>query len=159
VSGFDTFVTSVLERARREARADGSSTVEAQHLLLAVAASGERGTRELLDSVGLDEPAIRTALDREFEHSLGAAGVSVDRASMPRPTHLRDEQPSLGSSVRLAMERGFGSVARKQHVRPAHLLLGIMQASVGTVPRALALADIDRAALVHRIRQSLTDAS
>jgi D-alanyl-D-alanine carboxypeptidase len=155
----DTFVAAVLERARREACADGSSTVEAQHLLLAVAASGEPSTRELLDSVGLDEAAIRTALDREFAHSLDAAGVSVDSASMPRPTHLRDEQPPLGSSVKLAMERGFGSVSRKQHARPAHMLLGIMQATVGTVPRALVLAGIDRAALVQRIGHSLADRS
>jgi D-alanyl-D-alanine carboxypeptidase len=159
MSGFDTFIAAVLDRARREACADGSSTVEAQHLLLAVAGSGERGIRELLDSVGLNEAAIRAALDREFAHRLAAAGVSVDHAGMPRPTHLCDEQPSLGSSVKLAMERGFGSVARKQHVRPAHLLLGIMQATVGTVPRALALADIDRDALVQRIRQSLADRS
>jgi D-alanyl-D-alanine carboxypeptidase len=159
VSGFDKFVAAVLDRAGREASADGSSTVEAQHLLLAVAASGEPGTSELLTSVGLDEAVIRTALDREFEHSLRAAGVSVDRSDMPRPSRPRDEPPPLGSSVKLAMERGLGSVARKQNLRPAHLLLGIMQATVGTVPRALALAGIDRAAVVQRIRQSLADSS
>ena len=46
----------------------------------------------------------------------------------------------MGASVKLAMERGLGSVARKQDLRPPHLLLGIVQASVGTVPRALDLA-------------------
>jgi D-alanyl-D-alanine carboxypeptidase len=153
MSRFDKFLASVLDQAGREARAEGSSTVEAHHLLLAIAASGEPSTDELLASVGLDEAAIRAALDREFEHSLGAAGVSVDRADMP-PSHPRDEPRPLGSSVKLALERGLGSVSRKQNLRPAHLLLGIMQAAVGTVPRALALAGIDRAALVERIRQA-----
>ena len=155
MSKFDRFLTSVLDRAGREARADGSSTVEAHHLLLAVAASDEPSTRELLASVGLDEAAIRAALDREFAHSLGAAGVSVEGTDMPRPTHTRDEPPPLGSSVKLAMERGVGSVSRKQNLQPAHLLMGIMQAALGTVPRALALAGIDRAALVQQIGQSL----
>jgi hypothetical protein len=35
------------------------------------------------------------------------------------------------------------------------VLLGILQADVGTVPRALALAGFDRAALIARVRQSL----
>jgi ATP-dependent Clp protease ATP-binding subunit ClpA len=157
VSRFDKFLAAALDQAGREAGADGSSTVEAQHLLLAVAASDEPSTRELLASVGLDEAAIREALDREFEHSLRAAGVSVDRADMPRPSNARDEPPALGSSVKLALERGIGSVGRKQNLRPAHLLLGITQATVGTVPRALALAGIDRAALEQRIRLGLAD--
>jgi D-alanyl-D-alanine carboxypeptidase len=152
---FDTFLPAVLERARREASAAGSSTVEAHHLLLAVAAGDEPSTRELLASVGLDHAATRTALQREFQHSLAAAGVSVDLAGMPRPDHGRTGSPPLGSSVKLALGRGLATVSRKQNLRPAHLLLGILQAPVGTVPRALALAGIDRAALVQRIRQSL----
>jgi D-alanyl-D-alanine carboxypeptidase len=131
--------------------------VEAHHLLLAVAASGESGTHELLASVGLDYATIRAALDREFERSLTAAGVSVRSVDLPRPSRAREESRALGSSVKLAMERGLGSVARKQNLRPAHLLLGIVQAPVGTVPRALDLAGVDRPALVQRIRQSLTE--
>jgi D-alanyl-D-alanine carboxypeptidase len=37
-----------------------------------------------------------------------------------------------------------------------HLLLGILRAEIGTVPRALALAGIDRAHLVLRVEQALT---
>lgn len=153
MSTFDRFLASIMDEAGREARADGSSAVEAHHLLLAIAASDDPGTRELLASAGLDEAAIRAALDREFAHSLSAAGVSVDRADLPRPSHPRADTPPLGSSVKLAIERGFGAVSRKQDLRPAHLLVGIVQAPVGTVPRALALAGVDRAALLERVRE------
>jgi Clp amino terminal domain, pathogenicity island component len=44
---------------------------------------------------------------------------------------------------------------RKKDLQPAHLLLGILQAEVGTVPRALALAGIDRTDLADRARRSL----
>ncbi|WP_425455218.1 Clp protease N-terminal domain-containing protein [Allorhizocola rhizosphaerae] len=94
-------------------------------------------------------------MDREFEQSLAAAGVSLAAFDLPRtgPVGTRDPQP--GESVRLAIERGLASVARQAEVRPAHLLLGILSAQVGTVPRALALAGVDRAALTTRVEQTL----
>jgi len=52
------------------------------------------------------------------------------------------------------LERSF-SVARKKDLRPAHVLLGILLAQAGTVPRALALAGIDQEDLTARVRQSL----
>ena len=48
-------------------------------------------------------------------------------------------------------------VRKGKDLRPAHLLLGILLAEVGTVPRALTLAGIDRAELIVRIRQALTE--
>jgi D-alanyl-D-alanine carboxypeptidase len=47
------------------------------------------------------------------------------------------------------------TVSRKEDLRPAHLLLGVLQAQVGTVPRALALAGVDRSDLLARVRHSL----
>jgi hypothetical protein len=47
------------------------------------------------------------------------------------------------------------SGGRKKDLQPAHLLLGILQAEAGTVPRALALAGVDRAGLAERARQAL----
>lgn len=152
---FDTFLAAVLEQARREARDDGSSMVEAHHVLLAIAGSGEPNTARLLSSVGLDQGTIRDALGREFEHSLAAAGVSLGRAGVPRPDRTREPSPPVGSSVKLALERGLGATGRKRDLRPAHLLIGILQAPVGTVPRALALAGVDRAALVERTRRAI----
>jgi D-alanyl-D-alanine carboxypeptidase len=149
---FHSFLRTILEQAGREARGDGSM-IEAQHVLLAMAAQPETETRELLESVGLGHCAIRTALDAEFSHTLSAVGVSVPVSDAQRNESTTDQAPQIGTSVQHALERGLGGL--REAPRPAHLLLGILQAEVGTVPRALALAGIDRAALVRRVRQAL----
>jgi D-alanyl-D-alanine carboxypeptidase len=155
MTAVDRHLATVLERAAQEARGDGSATIEAHHLLLALAADPEPTTRETLASAGLDHATIRAALDREYGQSLLAAGVSVAAVDLPRSTPAPAGSPPLGASVKLALKRGFGSVDRKRELRPAHLLLGVLLAEVGTVPRALALAGTDRAALVGHVRQRL----
>lgn len=155
MAGFDKYLKTMLDQAAAEARLDGSATVEAQHLLLAVAADQDSAAGRVLVSAGLDKDAIRAALDREFEGSLGAAGVARSAfdglpLATPDPKHV----PHPGASVRLALERGIGGAAGADP-QPAHLLLGILQAEVGTVPRALAVAGIDRADLIARVAQTL----
>lgn len=154
---FDRFMTEILDAAAHEAREDGSSTAEAHHLLLAIAGSEDPMTRRLLASVGLDRDALRAALDRETEQSLAAAGVTLGSSGMPRPSQPREGAPPLAASVKLAVERGLGTDVPRTGPKPAHLLLGIVQAPVGTVPRALALAGVDSEALVAAIRQALSD--
>ncbi len=155
MSTFDEYLHAIIVRAQHEARADGSAAVEAQHLLLAIAGETEPTTREVLASAGLDRDAIHGALQREFEHSLSTVGVSDATRGLPRPSRPLTHPP-VGTSTKLAMERGLSSVSRKKDLRPAHLLLGVLAAEVGTVPRALALAGVDRDALRTRVRQALT---
>jgi ATP-dependent Clp protease ATP-binding subunit ClpA len=152
---FDRYLHTIIERAGDEAHKDRSATIEAQHLLLAVAAEPEPTTEQVLTSVGLNYQAIRDALDREFEHSLRAAGVSLAAFDLSRPSNAL-EHPKPGASAKLALARGFAPVARKKDLRPAHLLLGILRAQVGTVPRALALAGVDQADLRARVLRALT---
>lgn len=153
MSTFDKYLHAVIVRAAHEAREDCSPTVEAHHLLLAV--SGEPGPgAEVLASAGLDKTALRAALDREFEASLSAVGVASSAYDLPKPSR-RQANPGMGTSAKLALERGFTSGARKKDLRPAHVLLGILAAEVGTVPRALALAGVDREDLLIRVRQSV----
>ena len=60
---------------------DGSRTIEAEHVLLALAASRTTPAARMLAEAGLTEDAIRAALDREWEQSLAVAGIAVtDRA-------------------------------------------------------------------------------
>jgi D-alanyl-D-alanine carboxypeptidase len=154
---FDKYLETMLDRATNEALLDGSTTVEAQHLLLAVAADRGSAAGQLLASAGLDRAAIREALDREFERSLSAAGVARSAFGFGSATPDPKEVPHPANSVRLALERGVNSGAR-QDLGSAHLLLGILEAEVGTVPRALALAGVDRADLMARARDAgLTD--
>ncbi len=155
MSTFGRYLHTIIDRGVDEARMDGSSTFEAHHLLLAIAAGTEDEAGEVLASVGLDRQAIRDALDKEFERSLNAVGVSLPAFELPRRTLAG--RPGPGTSARLAFERGFGSAPRRRDLRPAHLLLGILQAPVGTVPRALALAGVGQADLRTRVHQTLAD--
>ncbi|MGC0314847.1 Clp protease N-terminal domain-containing protein [Kitasatospora acidiphila] len=154
MTAIDHYLHAIIMRAVQEARDDASATVEAHHLLLAIAADQEATTQQVLTSAGLDHRAVREALDREFAHSLRTVGVSATAHRLPRPSPAR-EQPKLGATAKLAMERGFSLAGRKRDLRPAHLLLGILQAPLGTVPRALALAGVDQAAVVEQLRQLL----
>ncbi|MFF9508466.1 Clp protease N-terminal domain-containing protein [Streptomyces sp. NPDC014724] len=153
MSALDKYLHALIVRAMHEAHEDGSATIGAHHLLLSIAADQGSTAQQVLASAGLDRAAVREALDREFEHSLSLIGVSPATYDLPRPSHA-SQQPKMGASARLALERSFAS-ARKKDLRSAHLLLGILQARIGTVPRALALAGIDQAELADRVRQTL----
>jgi ATP-dependent Clp protease ATP-binding subunit ClpA len=157
VTTFGTYVGTILEQAGRHASRDGSATIEAQHLLLAIAAQQGTVAQQVLTSVGLDQDAIRQALDREFEDSLRAAGVSRGAFDLPGPSSRPEPSGRVGASAKLALERGVAAAARKKDLQPAHLLLRILEARVGTVPRALALAGVDQADLTARVRQALTN--
>ncbi|MEU7857101.1 Clp protease N-terminal domain-containing protein [Nonomuraea sp. NPDC049141] len=157
MAAIDHYINTIIDQAGLEAQQDGSASVEAHHLLLAIAAERETGTHQTLASVGLDHQAIRDALDKEFEHSLAAAGVSLAAFDLPRPSSAAERPTQMGASAKLALERGFASVSRKKDLRPAHLLLGIVRAQVGTVPRALGLAGVDQAELMVRVLDTLPD--
>lgn len=157
MSAFSKYVRSTLEQAGREAQLDRVTMIEAQHVLLAIAAQPELPAARVLSSVGLDRRVLRDALDRELAHSLSAAGVLLEAFDLPRPLSPPEPAKQLGASVKHALERGVTGVRKGRDLRPAHLLLGILLAEVGTVPRALALAGIDRADLIVRVRQALTE--
>jgi len=155
VADFHKYLRGVLDKAGDEARLDGSAAVEAPHLLLAIAADPSSGAAAgALAEVGLDRAAIRAALDREFTHSLHAVGVSPAAFDLPPATPNPQRRPQPGASFQLTMERTI-KAAGAATPQPAHLLLGILRADVGTVPRALALAGIDRADLTARVRRTL----
>ena len=155
---FGTYLHKIMGLAQDEARRDGSATMEAQHLLLGIASGPDAAPRRVLAAAGLDHQTVRDALDREFTRSLAAAGVSADDFDLP-PASNSLKQPGHGASVGLAIERAFAIAGHKSGLRPAHLLLGILQAQVGTVPRALALAGVDRAGLAEHVREALAGVS
>ncbi|MCG5213559.1 Clp protease N-terminal domain-containing protein [Streptosporangium soli] len=156
MTAIDEYINTIIGQGAHEAHTDGSATIEAHHLLLAIAAGRETATHQALTSAGLDHQAIRDALDREFEHSLNAAGVPLTTFDLPKPSSAATPPSQLGASAKLALERGFASVSRKKDLRPAHLLLGILQAQIGTVPRTLTLAGVDQADLTARVQRTLT---
>jgi D-alanyl-D-alanine carboxypeptidase len=158
VSAIDHYINAIMEQGAAEAREDGSAATEAHHLLLAIAAHEGTAAHRVLTAAGLGRQAIRDTLDREFEHSLSTVGVTLASFDLPKPS-AAPKPPKFGASVRLALERGFAAATGKKDLRPAHLLIGVLDTDIGTVPRALALAGVDRVDLMARARETLADKS
>jgi ATP-dependent Clp protease ATP-binding subunit ClpA len=130
------------------AHEDGSSTVQAEHLLLAAARTDDP-VAATLRRHGLDEDGLRHALDLERDRSLAAVGVSAERPvftpPVDRPDFAQSSKAALEGALRAAVERGDHQVLTR------HVVLGVLRARRGTVPRALALADVDRDELAAAI--------
>ena len=146
----------VIMSARAEARAAGSRTIEAEHVLLALA-SQEGISRAILESSGLDHDAILAALDREFEESLLAVGISLEATSPVSENRNLDIQPRFARSAKLALERAAALVQKRitPPLEPIHLLIGVLSAGEGTVPRVLAIAGVDAPDLKKRAENAL----
>ncbi|MEU5162034.1 Clp protease N-terminal domain-containing protein [Streptomyces sp. NPDC020875] len=152
---FDVYVETVIESGADEARRAGSPTVEAEHLLLAVATDRESAAGRLLEAAGLGRDAVHRALREEFRESLAAAGISIADEDLPRPSASAKPPSRLGQSAKLALERGLATAGGRRELHPLHLLLGILLLEFGTVPRALSLAGVDRPELRARVEASL----
>jgi ATP-dependent Clp protease ATP-binding subunit ClpA len=147
---------SLVASAEQEARAQRASHVEAEHLLLAMAATPATDAGRVLATAGLTHESVEAALEAELEASLAVVGVSVDAAALGTPSPHPQRTPRLGASFKASMERSVSSAAGSSRIRPAHLLLGVLGAQQGTVPRSLARAGVDTDELVRLTRQSLT---
>lgn len=147
---------TLFRAAEEEARTSRSALVEAEHLLLAMSARPDTDAGQVLAAVGLDHEAIVAALDRGFAASLAAAGVSVPVESLPQPSPEPPRRLRLGASFKAAMERSVTAASGSRQIRPAHLLLGVLGAHVGTVPRALHFAGVDQDGLTTLAREALT---
>ncbi len=150
---FTEHARAIVRQAGKEAEEAGAPVIEAEHLLLAM--TGEHGTeaRDVLASVGLDRDGIHAALDREFRQSLAAAGVTLPPGGLPVASRDPGRRVRWAASAKAVLER-VGTLGERQ-VRPGHLLLAVLGAQAGTVPRALALAGVDQGDLAARTRQAL----
>jgi len=140
----------VVEAAYQEARVAGSPTIEAEHLLLAISRD-----ERMAELIGLDHDGLADALDVEFAAALDVVGVSADTHGRP-PVTAAPKQ-SMGTSGKLALERAvkLAAMRRDKRLEPAHLVLGVLKADHGTLPRALALAGIDRTVVADRVAATL----
>ena len=141
----------VLVDARAEARAAGSRSVEAEHVLLALSGSAGGPAAAVLDAAGLGRETLLTALELQETRALALAGVHVDEPPPPTPAV---REPRFADSAKLALARALEAAqdAGAGTIDTAHLLLGVLAAEVGTVPLALAAIDVDRSALADAAR-------
>jgi D-alanyl-D-alanine carboxypeptidase len=131
---------AVVKGADREARCLGSPTIEAEHLLLALAADGR--------VPGLEHDDVLAALDAQRERSLRAIGISADAFDLPPAPAV---SPRFAASAKLALARAVKAADRR--IGANEVLLGVLDAEAGTVPRALEAAGVDAADL----RAQVTD--
>lgn len=143
---FATDARSSVEGAREQARAFGAGTIEAEHLLLALSLNTE------VRKLGLDHEQLVEALASEEEHSLAAVGINRSDYDAPVSTR-RADKPKLGASAKLAVQRALTVTAKRgqRRITTANLLLGLLGAEHGRVPRALRIAGID----AHELRARL----
>ncbi|MGN7798228.1 Clp protease N-terminal domain-containing protein [Leifsonia sp. 22587] len=134
-----------------EAQRRGAPLVEAEHLLLALSADGGTQVRAALAEAGLDHEGLVAVLAAERAASLRVAGVtppSEDRLAAAR----RVSRPRWGASAKEALVRAHRvTVARRrQRAAEVDLLAALFGLELGTVPRALTLAGVDRDAVLAR---------
>ena len=145
----EVIITAIDEAIRR-----GAASVEAEHLLLAISAGHDAAGRTLAE-FGLDHDGVEAALRGERERSLRAAGI--EPVADDRLAATRKSRPTWGATVRDALRRADYKAHRKrgraerERLAVADALVGILRADLGTVPRALAYAGVDRAALIDAL--------
>lgn len=157
--------SSVTRQFEIEAKREGAKFIEAEHMLLALASNTDSDAGRLLIEAGLDHARLAAALREERRRTLAFAGISAPDngpVAINEPNRLPpgaqatglDGAPSLGTSAKMAVRRALiGSRherRRRGRLRAMDLLAGILEADFGTVPRALAIAGVDRAALISR---------
>jgi ATP-dependent Clp protease ATP-binding subunit ClpA len=148
-------VLKVVRRSEVEAKTSRAKYIEAEHMLLALATNEDSDVGRLLAAHGLDHQRLASVFRDERRRSLAFAGIETLGVE-PADVTVIDGSLSLGTSAKAAIKRAvFASRAnrpRRMRLESADLLIGILQAELGTVPRALAIAKVDRAALISLTR-------
>lgn len=127
-----------LKQVEIEARLAGARRVEAEHMLMAMAAVPSGHAGRALELLGLSRDRIANAIERERRGALALAGIQTADVPAARPVTggrgLRWNQ-----SARLAAERSCREAPDDPMLR---MLLGIVHAEAGVVPRLLVELDI-----------------
>jgi ATP-dependent Clp protease ATP-binding subunit ClpA len=149
---------SVVQQFQVEAKRDGAKLIEAEHMLLALATDTDSDAARLLSESGLDHERLASALEEERRRTLAFAGIDAPDKQAVQAIEL-DSSLSLGTSAKAALRRALMGSRHERHrarLRSTDLLAGILEAEFGTVPRALAIAGVDRDALVAHARNRTT---
>jgi ATP-dependent Clp protease ATP-binding subunit ClpA len=136
---------TTVKDAEAEARALGSPTIEAEHLLLALTRQDPAtAVGQAFSEVGLDHDNVTAALDAERERSLAAVGISIHDFDLPAPHP--SSKPRMAAGAKSALEHALRISLERDDKRigGGHILLALLRAEAGTVPRALTEAGVDR---------------
>jgi ATP-dependent Clp protease ATP-binding subunit ClpA len=143
----------VIRASKEVADGVGSPQIEAEHLLVALAAgpADDRAAQALRDE-GLDAETLREAIAHDGERVLAKVGIDVSSVDLP-PRPRSRKSPRVGASAKRALELGVRGAAEigEKKIGSHHLLLGLLRAEHGVVPRLLAAEGVDRAELAKRL--------
>ena len=136
----------VVRRGQDHARATGATAIESEHLLLAVSEREDTRAQRVLVDAGLTTTRLRRLMDQERERSLRFAGIEPS----PIPVSPSEAKLPLATSAKNVLRRAVARAAQgpSTGIDSAGLLRGILDQEAGTVPRLLALAEIDRSELL-----------
>jgi ATP-dependent Clp protease ATP-binding subunit ClpA len=140
----------IVIRSVTEAQLRNAPLVEAEHLLLALSREGSGPIRSALATAGLDPEGLDAALAAERAASLRVAGVTPPPAARLAAAP-RVARPRWGTSARDVLSRAHRIASanrRRQGMAELDLLTALLGLELGTVPRALTIADVDRAAVL-----------
>jgi D-alanyl-D-alanine carboxypeptidase len=154
---FDKRSRTVVVDARSEAVGHADALLGAEHLLLALARRSEWDAGLVLAEAGLNHQRLRSAIDADLERTLEAVGVASAAIRIPTSSLRPEKQPRWGASAKRALERG--ARAARDHgdrrILPTHILIGVLRAAEGTVPRVLTASGIDVDELVAAVEAEL----
>ena len=150
---FERFVgeaRQVALQAHSVAAGLGASSIEAEHLLVSLAET-QHPAGAVLREVGLDSAELHDAIQRDFERVL--AHVGIDASGVDVSSNCRRTKLSWGASAKRGLERALDEAKRRgdRKIGCEHILLGLLRAEHGTVPRLLAAEGIDRDELTGRL--------
>ena len=150
----------VVRQFVEEAKQDAAKSVEAEHMLLTLATNDDSAACRLLNDSGLSHNQLRAALHEERRRALAFAGAEPLDETSTAATEL-DRLLTLGTSAKVAIKRALiasrNGRARRPCIQSTELLLGILQAELGTVPRTLAIAGVDRGVLIVKTRNAMSE--
>ena len=142
---FPRAARTAVKDAESEARELGGPAIEAEHLLLALTRQDPAtAVARALAEAGLDHERVIEALAAERERSLAAVGIAIHDFELPaphpstRPRMAAGAKSALEHALRIALERA------DKRIDGAHILLALLRAEAGTIPRALEEAGVDR---------------
>jgi len=147
---------AVIGVAMIEATNRAASQVEAEHLLLALLFDRRSSATERLAELGLTYETFTEALLREREQTLAAIGIQIpDAARLRAAPRVRIGGPRFSASAKETWERTArrSRARRGRPQRPSQIdfLHSLLSLELGTLPRALALAGIDREAAMQAL--------
>lgn len=131
---FDNDARTVMNAARDELVRTKKGELDVEHLMGAIIAGGFEGTQDVFTAAEIDPKELHAALDE-------VAGEG-DVENPP-------EQMPVGQAAQAAIQVALQAAGQMLHghVRPDHLLLGLIQTADGTVEKALGKIGSSRDAL------------